>query len=207
MACVVHGRGTMGWSEDVSVTDATAALRARHEAVYSLRGMPPFEVCRLSPRLSTGCAPLTELDVLELLDAGVTHLLDLRERHEWAAPGRLGKAAVHALPLAGIVRSELPMPDAEAPAIELLWRAHDWFRLALAQPGSRLFVHCRAGIERTGTVLLAWTAWYERLSLEAALAELRRRAPRLRPLPHQIDAVAHWLAKAKAPRGQHTDFR
>ncbi len=54
-------------------------------------------------------------------------------------------------------------------------------------------MHCRAGLQRTAAVLLAYTARAHDLRYPTALAQLRARGWPLRPTPAQETAVRHWL--------------
>lgn len=171
----------------------TDAARAAHEVIYGAGNVPPFAWEPVTSRLLVGRNPLSALDVQELAAAGVTHVVDLREPSEWSGPNRLGEDAVRAIAEAGLERVQYSTPDRDAPPPERVGTVVDWIDRALERPGSRVYVHCRAGVERTGTVILAWYAWREDLDLEPARAELARRAPRLGPLRHQVDAVASWL--------------
>jgi rhodanese-related sulfurtransferase len=120
--------------------------------------IPDFEFDTITPRLLAGRNPLTADDVAQLRERGVTHILDLREAREWAGPGRLGSEAVEAIPRAGIERLNLPIGDMTAPAAEDFDRACAFLERALEEPESVVFVHCRAGQQRTGAILAAHVA-------------------------------------------------
>ena len=170
------------------------ALRARHDAIYATPGLPPFATYPVVPRVRAGRCPLSELDVAALAASGITHLLDLRERHEFEGPRLYGVDAVVSLARHGITRLSVPIPDARAPSPAQLTLAVEWLRTTLSLAESRVYVHCRAGVERTGTILLAWYALERDLPIREALAELRAKAPMVRPLPHQVEAARAWLA-------------
>lgn len=65
---------------------------------------------------------------------------------------------------------------------------------SLRQPGSVVYVHCRAGAQRTAAILVAFHGRRHGLGYDAALQELRRRRPLLNPLPVQEAATRRWLA-------------
>ena len=66
--------------------------RVDHDRIYSTPGLPRFEIDELDDRLLAGRNPLSAIDAQGLVDVGVTHVVDLRERHEWETPGRFGRA-------------------------------------------------------------------------------------------------------------------
>ena len=68
--------------------------RTDHDRIYSTPGLPRFEIHELDDRLLAGRNPLSAIDAQGLVDVGVTHVVDLRERHEWETPGRFGRAAL-----------------------------------------------------------------------------------------------------------------
>ena len=57
--------------------------RVDHDRIYSTPGLPRFEIHELDDRLLAGRNPLSAIDAQRLVDAGVTHVVDLRESHEW----------------------------------------------------------------------------------------------------------------------------
>lgn len=176
-----------------------ADLLAAHDALYAAGRISPFEHAPVTDRLRAGRNPLSEIDVLELVEFGITHVLDLREESEWAAPGRVGRDAVEAMARHGLARTHIPLRDTAAPTGERLTEAVTFVTATLADPAARLYLHCRAGIERTGTVLLAWYALSSNLSPTEAAAALRRQYARFRPLPHQHQAVEQWLRRQRRP--------
>ena len=171
-------------------------LRRRHLQVYGHLAQKLLAVHGVEPRLLTGRQPLTELDARELARHGVTHVLDLREEREWSAPGRHGADALSELAALGIERLALPIADGEAPDPATLDLAVEFLDRATGRAGSagRAYVHCRAGIERTGTVILAFRAWRDDQSVDRALDALTGPESPFSPLPWQVDAVRRWLA-------------
>jgi protein-tyrosine phosphatase len=144
-------------------------------------------------RVRVGRNPLTAEEAGALVEAGITHVLDLREESEWSAPNPGGEA-VGALERLGVKRRSVPIPDFTAPGKAELAAACAFLEEALSDPAARVFVHCWAGRERSGTILTAFHARQRGLSCEAALAELQAGCPRLQPLAHQLAAVREWLA-------------
>ena len=163
----------------------------RHRKVYETPNLPAFWIRELEGGLFYGRNPLTAKDVESLIARGVTRVLDLREDHEWNRPDRYGRDAVAALEQCGITREPVPIKDTTAPSLEQLGRTWEILSNALAE-GDTVFVHCRGGVERTGTVIAAFLARRDSLSLDEILRRLAQ--SRLRPLPHQIEAARRWLA-------------
>lgn len=164
----------------------------QHHEFYSTANLPPFQYDRVAPRLWAGRNPLTAIDIENLQAAGVTHILDLREPHEWAPP-RYGVQALHEIEQAGLTRLHLPITDMGAPTPVELQKAVEFIDGVMAEPKTGLYVHCRAGMERTAAILIAWWARKHKTTYEAALAALREGRPILKPLPSQEAAVRRWL--------------
>jgi len=81
-----------------------------------------------------------------LAQMGITHFIDLTSSNDPLKPYQ---------PLGGAVRINHPITDFGVPStaqMQVILRSMDE---ALAQ-GGKVYVHCRAGIGRTGTVAAAW---------------------------------------------------
>ena len=173
--------------------------RADHDRIYSTPGVPRFEIHELDERLLAGRNPLSAIDAQRLVDVGVTHVVDLREPHEWEGPGRFGRAAVEELGVQGVERLHAPVTDGGAPSAGALDATVRWISRVAEQDGSRIFVHCRAGQERTAAVLAAYVATHWALTLDQAIEWLASRYGG-RPLPPQEHAVREWLAPTALPK-------
>jgi hypothetical protein len=82
--------------------DQRAELERRHGEVYGER-LAPFEADWVTDRVLAGRNCLTAWDVHQLVtDNHITHVLDLREEHEWTPP-RVGvdQAGAGGAPVAG----------------------------------------------------------------------------------------------------------
>jgi rhodanese-related sulfurtransferase len=166
-------------------------LLRSHLAVYSKPDLPRFNCHWIADHLLAGRNPLTALDARWLIARGVTHVLDLRTPPEWAAP-KFGQEALDEL--AGrLERRHIPVTDMGAPTPAQFAEAVDYMESVVSQPGATLYVHCRAGNERTGAILVAWHARRERITYDQALAQLQERRPTLLPLPVQEAATRRWL--------------
>lgn len=174
-----------------------AELEQRHAAACAGDGVPGFAHWKVTPRIRAGRNPLTERDVAELAALGITHVLDLREEGEWHGPGRYGEEAIEAMQRHGLVRRHVPMRDFSVPAEPALGEAVGWIEEVLDEPRRRLYVHCRAGLQRSATVLIAWRSWASGEPIELALWSLRRFGWPADPLYSQRLAVVRWLEQRR----------
>ena len=63
--------------------------------------------------------------------------------------------------------------------------------------GRTVYLHCRAGWQRSAAVAAAVIAVREQVPLQHALARLRERRPEAEPLPHQrADLFTWWSQRA-----------
>ena len=178
-----------------NIADALLELRG-HLEIYTTPGLPGFEMQWLDRRIAAGRNPLSVRDVADLRAAGITHVLDLREESEWAAP-RFGNAAVEAMAKMDINRMHLPIVDMGAPQPLDFDRANAWIEKALALPNAKVYLHCRAGMERTAAIALAFWIAREGISYDAAFRNLKGKRPIFQPLPAQERAVKQWMAARK----------
>ena len=173
---------------------AGALLELReHLEIYMTPQLPAFEMQWLDRRIAAGRNPLSARDVATLRAAGITHVLDLREESEWAAP-RFGAGAVAAMERFGIARQHLPIVDTSAPSASDLDAAVAWIERALAQPDAKIFLHCRAGMERTAAIAIAFWVAREGISYDAAFRNLQGKRALFQPLPAQERAVRAWMS-------------
>ena len=175
--------------------------RERHAEVYATPGLPPFQYFPIGEqgRLWHGRNPLTAIDIQTLADScGVTHILDLREPQEWASPGRFGGEAIAEIEERGIVWLNVSIRDTTPPNDTDFTKAIAFLQAAVNMPGSHLYVHCRYGRERTGTVLMAWRALNDGTDCDTALAALNAEEAHLTPLPHQQREAQRWVARQRA---------
>jgi len=137
-----------------------------------------FGFAEVGHGLLVGAYPLDAEDVAEIAGAGVDVVYNLVEDAEYEVGER--DAATAAL-------------AAEA----ALDRAVDEV-LGDLEAGQRVYVHCRAGWQRSATVAAGVLALREDLPIEDALAVLRERKPTAEPLGHQrADLLAWWRARAR----------
>jgi len=129
---------------------------------------PDLHVYWVTSRLGVGAAPMSRRQLQALRDMGVSSILNLCSE----LPG-----------LADLERENgfdtwyLPVVDEEAPALDALEEALEWVDECLYL-GKRVYIHCRHGIGRTGTVL---NAYLLRRGLGHRLAARTLRGLRARP--------------------------
>lgn len=137
-----------------------------------------------------GAYPADEQDVAQLRALGIEQVFSLCEDKEYL-PGQR-QAIERAFAAAGISEQRLPSPDFSVIAPELLEQGIDQVCAALER-GRRVYLHCRAGWQRSATLAAGVLARREGLDAREALAELTRRKPTARPLPEQADALIRLL--------------
>ncbi len=166
----------------------------QHQTIYSTPHLPPFNADWVAPRLMAGRNPLSAPDVAWMKKQGITHILDLREAREWKPP-KFGHLALQAIEKSGLVRLHLEVLDMNAPKPATFDAACQFIEAALSQPDANVYVHCRAGMERTAAILIAYYAKTHGVSYDEALRELQKNRPILAPLPAQEKAARSWIEK------------
>jgi uncharacterized protein (TIGR01244 family) len=131
------------------------------------RGVPPSEGIanfgKVNDRLYRGAQP-DALGISNLKKLGIKTILDLRTTNEvWAvevAAARANGITYTNLPMKGYGR---PTPDQVAKALAIIE--------TLPSP---VFVHCRYGCDRTGTIIACYRIRHEQWSSEQALREAKQ---------------------------------
>ena len=93
-----------------------------------------------------------------LQSAGVTHVLNCAEELDGSLHRYLPTILVHHIPLEDDETPEAAKQIQEAVAVLESWQSQ----------GYTVVVHCRAGISRSATVVLAWLIQHRGMSLDAA---------------------------------------
>lgn len=155
----------------------------------------------------------------ELLSSGCRWFVDLTSPNE---PTAFGKLAPYAAPdsdlldsvakrlgINGVTYRRFPIRDLGTPAESLVDIILLDIRLALmshSRGGGKLYLHCRGGLGRTGTIASIWLGCEyhpTRLNVQAHLDELRARYGLHLPSPdigRQRDFVQQYLRKFGADR-------
>jgi predicted protein tyrosine phosphatase len=139
--------------------------------------------------LVIGAYPLDRDDVKMLEFMSVDRILNLVEDAEYA-PGE--RAVVHdALSVAGIEEHRQELTDyGGLPPVELDAAVNQV--IAWLEDGHRVYVHCRAGWQRSAAVAAGVVAILDDLGIDAALAQVQARKPTADPLPHQREDLECW---------------
>jgi hypothetical protein len=91
----------------------------------------------------------------------------------------------------------VPIPDAEpAPSLEWL-RDQVGFVESARSAGRVVYIHCRAGISRSGMVLTAYLMRREKWSRDQALEYIRQKRPGVRPNPAFMQLLLEWERSLK----------
>lgn len=153
-----------------------------------------FGFGQVGERLLAGAYPLDADDVDELARAGVDVAYNLCEDVEYEQHQR--EEAEAALSEAGIEERRLPLTDyGGLDAAELEQAVGEV--LAALETGQCVYLHCRAGWQRSAAVAAAVIALREDIPLPAALDALRQRKPTAEPLPHQrADLIEWWQSRS-----------
>ncbi len=156
---------------------AAAALRPRH----AWRTW-------ITPRIVLG-GFLLPGDALLLAREGVSAVVDV-SRELWA-PRR-------ALAAAGIAYHRVPCWDLGAPSLEDADRGVGVIARAIRE-GGRVHIHCASGVGRSVILALCYLALHEGAEVEHALADIRRKRPRVAIRGEQRAFVDRYLAWRRGP--------
>jgi protein-tyrosine phosphatase len=139
--------------------------------------------------LLVGAYPLDAADVAVLEQLGIQRVLNLVEDEEYEAGQREEVSA--ALSRAGIEEERMKMTDfGRLPSDELeaaVQKVVAWLR-----DDQRVYVHCRAGWQRSPAVAAGVVAVYDGMGIENALARVQTRKPSAEPLEHQREDLLSW---------------
>jgi atypical dual specificity phosphatase len=152
-----------------------------------------FGFAEVGDDLLMGAYPQDADDVAALSEAGVTAVFNLVQDVEYELEGGRDACAT-ALANAGIREKRVEVVDYGnlLPGhIEMATRTV----LAWLDDGERVYVHCRAGMQRSATVAAAIIALHEGVEPVEALDRVRERNPRANPLSHQRKDLLRWWEK------------
>jgi atypical dual specificity phosphatase len=143
----------------------------------------------VAERLVTGAYPTDAADVAVLAADGISCVFNLCEDAEYEDGSREAVAA--AMRDAGIEERRLELVDYGGLMPGAIERAATAVA-AWLQDGERVYLHCRAGWQRSATVAAAALALRDGIEPDEALARIKRRKPSAEPLPHQLQDLRRW---------------
>lgn len=139
--------------------------------------------------LLIGAYPLDEADVSMLASLGIERVLNLAEESEYGPGDR--DVVEAALDASGIEEHRLPLPDYGGLPPGLIERVVqevlDWL-----EEGRRIYLHCRAGWQRSAALAAGVIAIHQHMDIDEALALVQSRKPSADPLPHQREDLRRW---------------
>jgi atypical dual specificity phosphatase len=148
------------------------------------------------PGLIVGAYPLDRGDVELVALLGVDRVLNLVEDSEYQPGDREAIEAAYAAH--GIAETRMNLTDFGRLPSERLEQAVstlvDWLT-----DGQRVYVHCRAGWQRSAAVASGAVAVLRGMEIEDALRAVREQKPTADPLPHQRADLREWWAARSAP--------
>lgn len=146
-------------------------------------------------RLVVGAYPLDADDVRILETISVSHVLNLVGDGEYQ-PGQHDRIAA-AYVAAGIEERRMDTVDFGRLPEALLEQAVATIDGWLDESDAAVYLHCRAGWQRSAAVAAGVVALRENLDIDDALRYVRHRKPSADPLPHQVrDLRAWWDARS-----------
>jgi protein-tyrosine phosphatase len=150
-----------------------------------------FGFAEVADGLVIGAYPLDAQDVGRLAAEGVTCTFNLCEDAEYGEGQR--EAVTAALAEAGIAERRLSIVDygglMPRHLEESVAAVLDWL-----EAGERVYLHCRAGWQRSAAVAAGVVALRDGIGLDYALKRIAERKPTAEPLPHQREDLATWWA-------------
>ena len=153
-----------------------------------------FGFAEVGDDLLVGAYPVDAADVAAIAQAGADVLVNLCEDSEYAEGER--DALASALSEVGIDEHRVPVEDYGALPPRAIDRAVEAVTGEL-EAGRRVYLHCRAGWQRSAAIAAAAVAVREELDVEAALARVRDRKATAEPLAHQrADLLAWWRERS-----------
>jgi protein-tyrosine phosphatase len=148
-------------------------------------------------RLVVGALPLDKADVQTLASLGVSRVLNLVEDAEYTSGAR--REVERAMAREGIVERRLASEDYGGLTPEFLEEATTQVNSWLDE-GEVVYLHCRAGWQRSAAVAAGAIAIRDGIDLERSLVQIQKLKTTADPLPHQREDLARWF-EARVGRG------
>ena len=137
--------------------------------------------------LAVGPAPRKPHHIELLISAGIKGILSLCSEDEVSQPE---------IPANQLQHQRIILPDhsySREPSVnEIMSTLHELKQLKTIGP---VFVHCKAGIERSPLICIAWLVMEKNLSIQSALDYLMQVHPGTNPLANHLMIIEELLAK------------
>lgn len=140
--------------------------------------------------LIIGAMPLDQADVRMLAALGISRVLNLVEDAEYGRGAR--RKVEKALAQEEIEEVRLNTADYGALSPDLLEQGTAQVNRWLDEH-EVVYLHCRAGWQRSAAVAAGAIALRDGIDLDAALAQVQQLKPTADPLPHQRDDLGRWF--------------
>ena len=151
---------------------------------------------RVADGLSIGAYPQDDEDVRALEFLRIQRVLNLVEDTEYEPGSRDMVEAGYAD--AGIEERRMQLVDYGRIPPDALDEAVDTVN-AWLEEGLQVYVHCRAGWQRSASVAAGVVALRDDLDVDDAVRLVRSRKPTADPLPHQREDLRTWWARRRQP--------
>ncbi len=148
-------------SQALALSIVVAACLAQAASTEEFPGLPNFH--NVNPQIFRGGQP-TPKGFQELARLGIKTVIDLRE------PGSRSRTEERIVEAAGMRYVSVPMRGFHTPTAEQIAKVLSLFNDSSAAP---VFVHCRKGADRTGTVVACYRISHDGWENTHALAEAR----------------------------------
>lgn len=154
-----------------------------------------YGLAEVAERFLVGALPSDAADVRKLRAFGVTRILNLVDDSEYERGSR-GKVAT-ALEDSGISEYRIntidygSLPDSTLD--EATGLIVDWL-----EQGEIVYLHCRAGWQRSAAVAAGVLARRDGIDVDEALYRVSLRKPSADPLPHQREDLRRWWSSHRA---------
>ena len=148
-----------------------------------------FGRAEVADGLVTGSYPCDAADVAALAADGITCVVNLCEDGEYDDDAR---AVVEAALLErGLQEQRFETVDYGRLMPDVIERSARQV-VAWLDGGEHVYLHCRAGWQRSAAVAAAELAIRDGIAPDQALAQIKRRKPSAEPLPHQLEDLHRW---------------
>lgn len=143
----------------------------------------------LPEKLAVGSVPNNETSVFYLRRIGITAVLSLTEATEVELPTLSSSFLWQRVPMPDGFKGGVPEVEQFAQAMSIL---QQWFKKR-----HTVYVHCLAGVGRSASVCALYLAQSQNISLEAAIAEVKRCHSYAHPDQHQVRVMQAYLQSAQ----------